>query len=55
MLDGIYYNTLKGKGEEVDELTHELEVTVDSLKRTQMALQELNTQIDKLIMELSLA
>ena len=40
MLDEIYFDALKGKEEEVDKLTHGLKVTKDSLKSTQMALQE---------------
>lgn len=40
MLDEIYFHALKGKEEEVDKLTHELKVTEDYLKSTQMALQE---------------
>jgi len=36
MLDEIYFDALKGKEEEV----YELKITKDSLKRSQMALQE---------------
>jgi len=40
MLDEIYFDALKGKEEEVYKLTHGLKETKDSLKSTQMALQE---------------
>jgi hypothetical protein len=55
MLDEIYFDALKGKEEEVDKLTHGLKVTKDSLKSTQMALQESEIQVDELCVELSLA
>lgn len=53
MLDSIYYDALKGKEEEVDEITHELEVTLDSLERIQLALEESQSWVDNLTMELS--
>jgi uncharacterized damage-inducible protein DinB len=40
MLDENYFGALKGKEEQVDKLTHELKVTENYLKSTQMALQE---------------
>jgi hypothetical protein len=40
ILDEIYFDALKVKEEEVDNLAHGLKVTKDSLKSTQMALQE---------------
>lgn len=43
MLDGICYDALKGKEEEVDEVTRELEVTMDLLESTQSSLRELQT------------
>ncbi|GLJ09941.1 hypothetical protein SUGI_0118810 [Cryptomeria japonica] len=55
MLDSIYYDALRGKEEEVYELTHELEVTLDSLESTQLALQESQARVDNLIVELSRA
>jgi hypothetical protein len=55
MLDEIYSHVLKGKEEEVDKLTHRLKVTKDSLKSTQMVLQESKIQVDELCMELILA
>jgi hypothetical protein len=39
-LDEMYYGALKGKEEKVYKLTHDLEISEDSLKSTQMALQE---------------
>jgi hypothetical protein len=45
-LDEMYYGALKGKEEEVDKLTHELEITQDSLKSTQKALQESAMQVE---------
>ena len=51
----IYFDALKGKEEEVEKLTHELQVTRDSLKNTQMALQKSKIQVDELSVELSLA
>lgn len=53
--DCICYDALKGKEEQVDELTHELEVTMDSLQSAELALQESQLQIEKLTEELSLA
>ncbi|GLJ15132.1 hypothetical protein SUGI_0247520 [Cryptomeria japonica] len=46
---------VEGKEEQVDELTHELEVTMDSLQSAELALQESQLQIEKLTEELSLA
>ena len=40
MLGEMYHDVLKGKEEEVDIFTQELENTHDSLKRTQKALEE---------------
>lgn len=54
MLEGIYYDALKRKEEEDDELTHELEVTMNSLRSTQIALQESETRIDEFTVELIL-
>ena len=48
MLDEIYFDALKGKEGEVDNLTHELQVVGDSWKSTQMALQKSKTQVDDL-------
>ncbi|GLJ32107.1 hypothetical protein SUGI_0646540 [Cryptomeria japonica] len=53
---GIALNCLvraKGKEEEVDELTYDLEVAMDSLKNTQTTLQESQLQIEESTMELS--
>ncbi|GLJ37346.1 hypothetical protein SUGI_0757740 [Cryptomeria japonica] len=55
MLDSIYYDALRGKEEEVDELTHELEVTLNLLESTQLALQESQARINNLTVELSRA
>jgi hypothetical protein len=55
MLDEIYFDVLKGKQEEVDKLTHGHKITKDSLKSTQMALQESEIQVDELYVELTLA
>ena len=38
--DCICYVALQGKEEKVDKITHELEVTMDSLQSAQLALQE---------------
>lgn len=46
MLVEIYHDVLEGKGEEVDRLIHELETTQESLKSTQMALQESVLQVE---------
>jgi hypothetical protein len=54
MLDEIYFDVLKGEEEEVDKLTQGLKITKDSLKSSQMALQELEIQVDELCVELSL-
>lgn len=53
--DCTCYNALKGKEEEVDELTHELEVTINSLERAQSALRESQSQVEELTAALSLA
>jgi hypothetical protein len=40
MLSEMYHDALKGKDEEIDRLTQELEITQDSLKITKRALEE---------------
>ena len=45
-------STCYERKEEVAKLTRELEVTVDSLQYTQLALQESQSQLDKATMEL---
>jgi hypothetical protein len=55
VLDDIDIDALKGKEEEVDKPTHGIKVTKDSMKSTQMALQELKIQVSKICAELSLA
>lgn len=54
-LTKIYLDALRGKEKEVGKLSHELLVTMDSLKSTQMALQEYEVQIDAIFLELILA
>ncbi|GLJ30236.1 hypothetical protein SUGI_0598150 [Cryptomeria japonica] len=49
------YDALKGNEEEVDEPTHELEVTMDSLESAQSALRESQSQVEELTVALSLA
>lgn len=49
------YEMLLGKEEEVVDLTRELEVTVDSLQYTQLALQESQSQLDEVTVELERA
>jgi len=46
ILTKIYHDALIGKEEEVDRLTYVLEISQESLKSTQMALQELELQVD---------
>jgi hypothetical protein len=53
MLGEMYHDALKGKEEEVDRLTQELEITQDSLKSSQKALQESEMQVEHLCVELS--
>lgn len=53
-LNEIYFNALRRKEDEVDKLTYELKVAMDSVKNTQMALQESENQVDELCLKLSL-
>lgn len=53
-LNEIYFDALRRKEDEADKLTYKLKATMDSLKSTQMALQELENQVDELCLELRL-
>jgi hypothetical protein len=52
MLGDIYHDALKGKEEEVDRVTQELEITQDYLKSMQKALQELDMQVENVCVDL---
>jgi hypothetical protein len=53
ILGEMYHDALKGKEKEVYRLTQELEITHDSLKSSQKALQESEMQVEYIFMELS--
>lgn len=50
----VYSDALRRKEDEVDKLTHKLMVSSDSLRSTQLALQDFESHIDELFLELSL-
>ena len=49
------HNALQEEEEEVERIFHELEITYDSLKRTQNELQESNMEFEKLCRELEIS
>jgi len=53
ILGDMYQDALKEKEEEVDRLIQELEITQDSLKSVQKALQESEMRVEQLCVELS--
>ena len=53
MMAEIYHSALKKEEEESDRLTHELNITCNSLKRTQRSLRESKLQIYHLQKELN--
>ena len=46
MLDEMYHDFLQGKEEDVDKLTHELDIALGSLKSMQKDLQESKMQVE---------
>ena len=52
--DCTCYDALRRKEEEVDELTQELEVTMDSLESAQSELRESQSQVEELTVALRL-
>jgi hypothetical protein len=53
VIDEMYHGALKEKEDEVDKFSYEFMITQDSLKRTQRALQELESRVEQVREELS--